>query len=279
VTHAISYSIFGIRMAELWLHAGPHPLDVPVDLISHMHLSEPVPGGRCEMRHTVTMSLGERDEESLLGDMDAGTRYEIRRAAGKDGLAYASQRVTRLADLDDFVDRFHTMQKQTAAPSLNRRRLAAMAASGQLDLSLIAGPDGRVLTRHLHLTVVPTVRLVYSVSEYWAEDSQAYRNLCGRANRLHHWRDITRFKTAGHEIYDFGGFYTGSDSAKLIRINKFKLGFGGAVVARYNCLVATTAKGRVAQRMWIVQRRLRNGPKFGAISHQEKELQRQSIVD
>lgn len=71
----------------------------------------------------------------------------------------------------------------------------------------------------------------------------------GRANRLHHWSDMLRFRDEGFGIYDFGGWYSGTQNQALLQINRFKKSFGGELVRQYNCDEAITWKGVVA--LWL----------------------------
>ena len=73
----------------------------------------------------------------------------------------------------------------------------------------------------------------------------------GRANRLHHWLDVLRFRDEGFAIYDFGGWYAGTANDELLRINRFKESFGGEVVLQYNCDQALSWKGMLA--LWLRQ--------------------------
>ena len=71
----------------------------------------------------------------------------------------------------------------------------------------------------------------------------------GRANRLHHWLDVLRFRDEGFAIYDFGGWYAGRENEELLRINCFKESFGGKVVFHYKCDQGLSWKGSLA--LWL----------------------------
>jgi hypothetical protein len=81
----------------------------------------------------------------------------------------------------------------------------------------------------------------------------------GRANRLHHWSDMLRFRGEGFGIYDFGGWYAGTQDETLLRINRFKERFGGELVVQYNCDQAITWKGALG--LWF-KRRIHSNPIF-----------------
>jgi hypothetical protein len=84
------------------------------------------------------------------------------------------------------------------------------------------------------------VKLQYSVS-LAREGGSISANRLSRANRYHHWADITRFKQSGVLIYDLGGFYAGD----FISVNQFKEGLGGQTVTVYHCTSVLTVLGRV----------------------------------
>ena len=52
-----------------------------------------------------------------------------------------------------------------------------------------------------------------------------FQGLVGRANRLHHWKDMISFKSKGLDQYDFGGWYEGRKTRDRLKINQFKEGF------------------------------------------------------
>jgi hypothetical protein len=72
-----------------------------------------------------------------------------------------------------------------------------------------------------------------------------------KANRLHHWLDVLRFRDEGFAIYDFGGWYAGRENEELLRINRFKESFGGVLVPQYNCDQGLSWKG--VQALWFLQ--------------------------
>jgi hypothetical protein len=73
----------------------------------------------------------------------------------------------------------------------------------------------------------------------------------GRANRLHHWSDILRFRDERFAIYDFGGWYPGTHDQALLRVNLFKESFGGELVTQYNCDQGVTWKGNLG--LWLAR--------------------------
>jgi hypothetical protein len=74
------------------------------------------------------------------------------------------------------------------------------------------------------------------------------------------WSDILRYKAEGLEIFDFGGWYQGSDLA-MLKINDFKRGFGGQVLREYECEQTLTLKGRVVLAVAAVMNKARCVPR------------------
>jgi hypothetical protein len=182
------------------------------DIIRYHHRSVPVSRGRSAGLQTLWIDLT-AEPDSLLAAMNSDTRHKIRRAS-KDAAVYEFQSqpdATWTADFFQFYDRFAV--GKGLAPA-NRTRLAAMLRHGILDLSRMRGPDGEVLVWHAHVRGRDRARLLHSASIFRELDKDT-ANLIGRANRLHHWADMQRFRGEGMSTYDFGGWYAGgADTAK-----------------------------------------------------------------
>lgn len=231
---------------DSWLGEVEGAVEAPVDLVCYMRQPHSVEGAWCLLRHTALVPLDKTDEELLQG-MARGTRYEVRRADSRDDLTYRSERVTSLADLDEFIEYYGHVVEDQGAPKLRPSRIEGMATAGVLDLSHMTAPDGTRLTWHLHLSSCGGSILMHSISSYGRDDSQEHRNLCGRANRLHHWLDMRQLRDQGSRVYDFGGIYVGkAERPKLEHINRFKMSFGGDVTPCYNCFRPVSPLGRVA---------------------------------
>lgn len=243
-----------LRIAEIWYQEPESP---PVgDIVRCMQAPARVVAACCEPFNTLMVDLTP-ESDAILARLDKGTRYEVRRAESRDGLRRVNLPARQRADLREFVAAYEfNLVSRNRALRLNLDKLTQLARGGYLDVSGMIGQGARVLTWHVHILAGTSVRLLYSVSAGSQSQDPERRNLCGRANRLHHWLDILDFKKAGYRKYDFGGFYAGADDVKKLQINKFKQGFGGEPVLTYNCLYPLTLKGRVALAVW---RLLKNG--------------------
>lgn len=241
-----------LRVAETWFHDVPRPPDV--DLVRCVQISAPVDGASCDEFCTLVVDLTASCDEILAG-MERGTRYEIRRAQTKDELRYEHRPIRGLEDLQEFLAAYEVhVASRDDALGINRTKVMHLAESARLDLSITSDNQGTPLTRHVHILGAGTSRLLYSVSEASRSVDAERRNLCGRANRLHHWLDMQRFKTGGYSRYDFGGFYPGVVDDKKLRINDFKKSFGGERILTYNCVYPLTLKGRMALAAWKLLR-------------------------
>lgn len=240
-------------VAETWFQDATPPAGA--DIVRCVQIPAPIDGVSCDEFCTLMVDLT-ADCDAILAGMDRSTRYKIRRAETKDGLRYEHRPVRRFEDMREFLAAYDThVVSRSDDLSINRAKITRLSESGQLDLSVTCDNQGIGLTRHVHILGAGTARLLYSVSEASRSADTERRNLCGRANRLHHWRDMQRFQSSGIGRYDFGGFYTGSTDAKRLKINEFKRGFGGQLAVTYNCVYPLTLRGRMALAAWRLLRR------------------------
>lgn len=245
-----------LRVAETWYQEPEQ--NASADVFRCLQTPTAIDGALCEPFTTLVIDLSAGDD-AILARMDKNTRYEIRRAEERDSVRYAPVPIQQLADLQPFLDDYviHAASGNRALRP-NVAKLSQLIQRGYLDLSTVLDAKGQVLTWHVYVLVDGRARLLYSVAPAPQSEDSEYRNLRGRANRLHHWLDILRFKQSGCSRYDFGGIYTGSSDVKRLNINKFKRGFGGEVVNTYNCLYAGTLKGRVTlATMQLLKKRTR----------------------
>jgi Acetyltransferase (GNAT) domain len=212
-----------------------------VDVIRHFHRLHPVPGVPCSTMQTILIELAP-DPEVLLADVSKNTRYEIRRAAEKDGVEYEAVETTAQA-VDEFARYYAHFAALKGLPPLTTEYLHALASTRALDLS-VARHQGEVLVWHAYYRGRERVRLLHSVSLYRTSEDSARRNLIGRANRYHHWQDMCRFRADAIALYDFGGWYEGAKDHEKVRINAFKEEFGGNIMPTFSCQQAVTVKGQ-----------------------------------
>ncbi|MCA1631610.1 MAG: hypothetical protein LC785_16545 [Acidobacteria bacterium] len=231
-----------VRIAEAWY--GEEPDARGVDIARGFQREEPAPGGAlCREFYTILIDLT-RDPDSLLSGLKRGCRYKIRRAEARDGVVYECANAARRPDL---LARFREMYDEFAPrknlPAIDPAWLSLMTATGGLFVSRAARATGDALVWHTHFLSGGRATLLHSASPPAAE--AAGRNLIGRANRFHHWRDMLHFKSEGAILYDLGGWYQGDSDARRLGINRFKEDFGGDVVKNYITERGLTVRGKL----------------------------------
>jgi hypothetical protein len=182
--------------------------------------------------------------------MSRATRWQIRRAQKENfGYEFASTPTRNWAEkFFEFYDSF--ARSKNVRFSVDRDRALGFLNQGVLDLSYVSSPDGHVLVWHAHLRSGSYVALHSSASLFRCESHSAAAYI-SKANRLHHWLDLLRFRDEGFAIYDFGGWYPGKQNDALLRVNRFKESFGGELVVQYNCDQALTWKGAIG--LWFAR--------------------------
>jgi hypothetical protein len=235
-----------LRVVEFWFdETNQCP---SADIIRHFQKTSPSEGCSCVPFHTLVTDL-RQEPDTILAKIKKDTRYEIRRAAEKDRLSYCARDSVDAETLAHFLD-FHS--RFAAAKGLrpaNRIRLQLLAEIGALYLSEALGADGSSLVWHAYCRFQDRARLLYSASHLHAAGD---KSLIGRANRYLHWRDFLALQALGIKLYDFGGWYEGTQDAKKIRINQFKAEFGGELVVNFNILQGATWKGKLG--LWVYQK-------------------------
>lgn len=238
----ITYRKKFLRIVECWNgeQNDSHAFDL------ERYFQQPVPreGMFCRAFYTVLLDLT-RSEESLLAGMKRGTRYEIRRAAATDQLTYQFESGSDPRVFDQFCEYYDAFAAHKQQPKVNRKWLWLLAGDGTLNLTRVADMNNEPLVWHGYLRYPERVTLLHSASLFRNNQSGAYRNKVGRANRFHHWQDLLRFKMEGVATYDFGGWYEGSENEERLRINRFKEQFGGTIVKDYICERAVTLRGKL----------------------------------
>lgn len=234
-----------LRVVELWFdEANQCP---SADIIRFFQKASPLDGCASVPFHTLVTDL-EQEPQVLFAKIKRDTRYEIRRATEKDKLsscAYDSVDAKTLSRFSDFYRRFAAANDLHPANSI---RLQLLAEIGALYLSEALDRDGNPLVWHAYCRFQDRARLLYSASHL---HTTADKSSIGRANRYLHWRDFLALQALGTRLYDFGGWYAGTQDAKKVRINQFKAEFGGEIIVNFNGLQGTTWMGRLG--LWAYQ--------------------------
>jgi lipid II:glycine glycyltransferase (peptidoglycan interpeptide bridge formation enzyme) len=225
---------------DIYFQYAPPP--VACDVISYIQLPEPVEGAVSMEKHTLAIDLQDCDPQAVFARFAKTTQYEIRRARERDKVN------CQFPDWRSGLTAYATLQQDLSLSSRGAVDVSTLAQFGGKHALRISTArnhtDGKILAAHIYVSDGARIRLLHSASRNsHAADTQA-RNLAARANRLLHWEDITRFRSQGLRLYDFGGWYAGQTDHKLLSINQFKESFGGTKVREWNCLVAATPLGR-----------------------------------
>lgn len=237
-----------MRIAEAW-HGEEFDVQgsggpARADILRRFQREEPAPGALSREFHTILIDLA-RDESALFDAMREGCRYKVRRAAERDALIYDSANANERSDLlARFAQLYEDFARRKQLPAPTRGWLSLMASTGNLYVSRVSDKSDRELTWHTHYFSGGRATLLHSAPTTHAERA-AGRSPTGRANRLHHWRDILYFKRLGAKLYDLGGWYSGDADARRLGINRFKEEFGGHVVKNFIDERALTLRGKL----------------------------------
>jgi hypothetical protein len=243
----LRYTKYRLRIGEAWFD---ELLDRSgLDVMFLTQYATPPPNAACAEKRTILINLS-RDEETLFGDMKRDARYNIRRARDTDKIRCDCLAATDLEVQRDFCKLYDQFAADKGLHAVDPARLALMARHGVLDFSRAVAADGKVLAMHAYLVLRARARLLYSLSLFRSADETARRQMIGRANRYLHWHDLCRFKAAGLQLLDMGGWYAGQSDQGRIRINHFKEEFGGQIVTEYNGTLGLTLRGKLALLVW-----------------------------
>jgi hypothetical protein len=194
--------------------------------------------------------------------MDPSVASDIRKAQKKDHtvvhqLDPADSNI--LTQFANFYDRFAALKN---LGPMDRPWLVSTAKAGFLDLWVAQSPAGDPHAYHVFYRDPKHVRSLHSASLHAAAANKAEARKLGRAHKLLIWRCLTTYPSMGVEVFDFGGWYAGSDDQSRLGINKYKEAFGGKTVCQYQGEELLSLKARLGVRIarWFQQRRQRNAP-------------------
>jgi len=216
-----------------------------VDVLKLCDLSLPFPGVANHYRPTILVDL-RLAEEDLWNAVTAPTRKLIRQAVRQNITVEPVAPLTE-ATWNAFLAAYGKLShRKTHVGALGVGQIGELVASSRFDLSVSRNADGEILSWHAYVRTQGRARLHTTISDMDPARGHDWNTTVGRANRLHHWQDMLRFKAAGMHTYDFGGVYRGSDDQEQINIARFKQLFGGAFADTYDAVLPLTMKGRMA---------------------------------
>lgn len=236
----VRFSRHGLRMAEQWLDepvARPQACDV---LLLQQYTRVPQHAFSSPFV-SLTLDLTQ-SEDALLQGLNRDTKYKVRRAQGKDAVECIHEIVASKDLCRQFQDFYDEFAAAKGVGRVHSVEFLARANAGALRLSR-AVYGGQTVVWHVHAATAERATLLYSASHFRQLDDNDMRAAIGRANRLLHWSDILHFKAEGLKVYDFGGWYGGTDDGALLKINQFKEGFGGVRAEQVNAALALSWRG------------------------------------
>ena len=236
IVHRSRFLIHG----EVWFDEEPEK-NPSVDRILYYRRSQPVPGAKWSYTYTSAIDLN-RSVEQLKAQLNTDTAYKIRRACERDKIKCECCYPTDPEVRKQFEEMYNSFASLKGLQPLERERVANMVAAGRLDFSVAKDPAGNVLVYHGNYRGPRRATSLYTVSLYRAVSDGALRSLISRANRCLVWSNLLRYKAQGLKCFDFGGWHTGTDPARL-KINQFKQGFGGEIIREYECERIVSLRG------------------------------------
>ncbi|MBS1718582.1 MAG: hypothetical protein JSS72_12705 [Armatimonadetes bacterium] len=237
----ILYRKSGLLIEETWFG---EPDSGSADIVYAYQLTSPNPSAQENIEfHTLVLDL-RKEPEDLIAGFASNTRNEVRRSE-KDGVTARSFCPAPGERIQEFVHFYSEFAAGKGLEPVDPQQLSQMAAEGRLCLSQAVGPDGAVIVWHSYYLHRGRARLLLSASLFRESESKEDRALIGRANRFLHFEDMKFLRSSGCDTYDFGGWYHGTEDEGLLRINKFKEGFGGSELTEYHAVIARTMKGRL----------------------------------
>jgi hypothetical protein len=239
-----------VRIADLYFDE-PEPPHLQADIIRYNQSPVQISNARCTPFSTIVVDLL-LPQDKLFANLKSHTRQKIRRTQ-KNGLVYEFCNDGNRDAVVQFVDHLDRCRDLKYLPRASRERLLTLARQKVLDLSWVRDQSGNVLCASSYVITPFRLRGLFAGALYRNTTDPSRRTMIGCANRLLYWRDMMRFKEAGFRLFDFGGYYMGSEDQEKLRINVFKEEFGGRIMHEFNCEQGITPKGKVI--LWAIRRR------------------------
>lgn len=228
-----------------------------VDILKLHNLAEAFPSAHNTNFPTIVIDLL-RPEEVLWNDVNPKTRKVIRQAS-REGVTVVETLSGKIWNA--FYEAYENLiSRKNSCGELGVGQISELAKKNSLVLSISRSADNEILSWHYYARCHEQALLINTVSAIDTARGTQWNNLVGRANRLHHWQAMLRFKDGGIKSYDLGGVYRGTEDHEQFNIARFKSSFGGESRERFDVTLPLTGKGRIALRLAaIVNARVRSG--------------------
>ena len=237
-----------VTVGEVWFDEPYEPLSS--DVIVCYHWSVPAHPLLTKPFFSIEIDLS-KDLDALLGAAKKDMRQKLTRAE-KDGLDFEGWTDVPTQIFQEFCDFYDGFAAQRGLTPAQRHWMDVYRKAGRLAISRVTR-DGVPLVWHSYYRDLTHVRQLQSASFYREVQDPALRSVIGRANRLHHWKDIQWFKENRIRLFDMGGWYEGAEDEGKLRINQFKEEFGGVITKRFYSMLPVGLRGRA----FLLGRRMR----------------------
>jgi hypothetical protein len=215
------------------------------DVLKLCNMPTPADGVTNLRRSTVLIDLS-CGEDALIAGMDAKTR-KVARQAEREGVRVEHYRRLSATEWRDYLAAYARLRRRKPmAEKPGMGQIHELAKTGRFILTASFSADGAALSWHSYVVCHGVARLYSTVSEIDPARGTQWNNMVGRAHRLHHVRDMLRFREDGVKLYDLGGVYRGSDDVEQINIARFKTSFGGSYAETWDAVLPLTAWGGAA---------------------------------
>ncbi|PWU19384.1 MAG: hypothetical protein C5B50_06700 [Verrucomicrobia bacterium] len=233
-----------LRRGEVWFDGQSN--GAAVDWILYRNQSFPVPGTTWRYFYNRLIDLS-KSAEALLSEMEPKTVAKIKTAAEEDKACCDWSELTPGKVLNELEGMWNqSIEAKRRWGMLNRNWLGEMISAHKIELAAAREPSGAPLVYAGLFRDTQRVQQLMTVSPPRAVLDPAIRAKTNRASCFLLWNTMLRLKQQGIRVFDFGGWYPGTDDVQLLGANAFKKSFGGYVVREYECEQIVTLKG------WVV---------------------------
>jgi hypothetical protein len=216
-----------------------------VDLVDFRQLPCPLPQAVCRPFYTYHVTL-DAAPDAILSRFNQTTRREVRQARDKGEIICRVSVAPTEQEVETFIGAYAAFAAAKKRPPMNVARLRRFLADQSFWLSFAYSASGDLLVAHGNYIGHGRMRSSYAASPLRGQTDSKTRQLIGRAGRYLTWTDMMAARDAGLRIYDFGGWYPGTEDKERLAINAYKSGFGGVTVCEYHCQRAFSLKGHMA---------------------------------
>lgn len=215
----------GIGVSEIWF-ADKFSFQHSFRLAAYMHVKNPA--GKIlsisQNTHTVENDLS-LTEAAIFNAFSKTVQTEVKQAE-----RYGIECLFT-DDIEKFIAFYNEFAASRKIDATSVRRMQEMKPFLKITIAVY---NGSWLAAHSYLTdkEAGIVRLMHAASQRL--NTEADKQLTGKANKLLHYFDMMQFKQQGFTVYDFGGYANNTADKGLQGINKFKLSFGGVITVCKN---------------------------------------------